>query len=211
MTQRCDFTRRGFLGMLGAGAAVTALVPRAARGGPGQQARARRVLVLNLVGALRSSAAFHSSTLKRYNPYGQIAGTGTPFALGRLLDDTPPGSAPLPDPAYTLSAAWQGARLPRLREIAGTFSVLGTWSLSRGDHQRARIEETTGSATGADPGLLTRIAAGLGSTTGMDLAIPPFHLEAVTLFGNAQGAMARYAPVQLASFEALPSAATVDA
>src|SRR5262249_34361631 len=131
---KCDQTRRGFLGMLGAGAAVTALLPRmrAARAMPGMQARARRGLVLNLVGALRSSAAFHSSTLKRYNPYGQIAGTGTPFALGRILDDTPPGSAPLPDSAYTLSAAWQSARLPRLREIANKFSVLGTWSLSRG-------------------------------------------------------------------------------
>lgn len=207
----CDQTRRGFLGLIGAGAAVTALLPRirAAHAMPGPQARARRVLVLNLVGALRSSAAFHASATTRYNPYGQIAGTGTPFALGRILDDTPPGSAPLPDAAYTLSAAWQNARLPRLREIAKQMSVLGTWSLTRGDHQRARIEETTGSATGQDPGLLTRIAAGLGAG-GADLAIPPFHLEAVTLFGNAQGAMARYAPVALASYEALPSAATVD-
>src|SRR5262245_19917743 len=177
-------SRRGFLGMLGAGAASLMFLPRL-RAAPGAGAHARRLLVLNLVGGIRSSAAFLASATTRYNPYGVIAGTGTPFALGRILDDTPPGKAPLPDAAYTLSAAWGGARLLRLREMADQFSIVGTWSEARGDHQRARIEEPTGSPTGADPGLLVRAAAGLSAATGNDVEPPPFHLEPVTLFGNA--------------------------
>lgn len=204
---RCDLSRRGFLGMLGAGAASMALLPsvRTATAAPGPTARARRVLALNLVGGIRSSAAFHASSLQRYNPYGLIAGTSTPFALGTILDDN---SA---DATYTLSAAWQGARLPRLREIASQFSVIGTWATERGDHQRSRIEEPTGSPTGQDPGLLTRIGAGLAEAAGADLEVPPFHLEYATLWGNAQGALNRYAPVQLSSYESLPASAANNA
>jgi hypothetical protein len=205
MTMTCN--RRGFLSMLGATAAGVAFLPalRSSRAEPGAGAKARRLLVLNLVGAVRSSAAFHASSLQRYNPYGLISGQSTPFALGSLLDDN------AADAAYTLGTAWQGARLPRLREIANQFSVLGTWSVTRGDHTRSRIEEPTGSATGQDPGLLTRVAAGLAGAAGRDLDIPPFHLEAATLFGNSPGALGRYAPVELASFESLPSSATEDA
>jgi uncharacterized protein (DUF1501 family) len=203
---RCDLSRRGFLGMLGAGAASMALLPRVqpAFASP-PTPKARRVLVLNLVGGIRSSAAFHASTLQRYNPYGLIASTSTPFALGKILDDASP------DASYTLSAAWQGARLPRLREIASQFSVVGTWATERGDHQRARIEEPTGSPTGQEPGLLTRVAAGMTEAAGAELEVPPFHLEYATYWGNAQGALNRYAPVQLASYESLPSSAANNA
>lgn len=201
-------SRRGFLGMLGAGAASLAFLPRIGSAAP--SGRARRLLVLNLLGGIRSSAAFLASDRTRYNPYGLIAGTGTPFALGRILDDTAPGRPPLPDAAYTLGSAWQGARLPRLREVASQLSIVGTWSEARGDHERSRIEEPTGSATGEAPGLLTRVAAGLSGATGGDVEIPPFHLEPATLFGNA-GTLDRFTPVELQSFESLPSAANADA
>lgn len=203
--------RRSFLGLTGAAAAGLAFLPRIKRArGDAPPARARHVLVLHLNGGIRSSAAFLASSDTRYNPYGVIAGTGTPFALGRLLDDTPPGRAPLADAAYTLSAAWSGERLPRLREVAGAMSVVGTWSEARGDHLRARVEEPTGSPDGAEPGLLTRVVAGLSARAGHDLELPGFHLAPDALFGAAPGALARHAPVALASWASLPSESAAD-
>jgi hypothetical protein len=209
-----DCNRRRFLGLVGAGLAGASagltFLPPLARAEPGPSAPARRLLVLNLLGGIRSSAAFLASDAQRYNPYGLIEGIGSAFPLGRILDDTPPGSPPLADAAYTLGAGWQSARVPRFREIADRFSVLGTWSLSRGDHMRARLEEPTGSASGGEPGLLTRVAAGLATHAGRDLDVPPFHLEAATMWGHAPGALTRYAPVSLASYANLPSSAADD-
>lgn len=204
--------RRSFLGLAGAAAAGLAFLPRIKRArGDGPPPRARRVLVLHLNGGIRSSAAFLASTEARYNPYGVIAGTGTPFALGRLLDDTPPGRPPLGDDAYTLATpAWGGARLPRLREVASAMSVVGTWSEARGDHLRARVEEPTGSPDGNEPGILTRVIAGLSARAGHDLDLPAFHLAPDALFGAAPGALARHAPVALASWASLPSESAAD-
>jgi hypothetical protein len=172
--------------------------------------RARRLLVIHCNGGIRSSAGFLASQETKYNPYGVIEGTGTPFALGRLLDDTPPGRPPLPDADYTLSAAWGGARVPRLREVAGDLSVVGTWSEARGDHLRARVEEPTGSPDGSDPGLLTRLVAGLSARAGHDLEMPAFHLAPDALFGAASGALARHAPIALQAWYSLPSEASAD-
>lgn len=176
----------------------------------GPTPRARRLLILNLVGGIRSSAAFHASTSTPYNPYGMLAPTGgtPPFGLGRLLDDTPPGQPPLPDASYTFDGDWQGARLPRLREIATQFSVLGTYSVERGDHQRARAEEPTGGRSGRDPGILTRIAAGLDGS-GATPPFPAFHITPQALFGNA-GTLTKYVPLSLASYTSLASAANTD-
>lgn len=71
-------------------AAGSFLRGRRATGAPGPQARARRLLVLNLSGGVRASAAFHASAQIPQNPYGLI-GVSAPFSLGRLLDDSPPG------------------------------------------------------------------------------------------------------------------------
>lgn len=204
--------RRRLLQGLGASGVGLALLPflRHVQAAPGTTARARRVLILNLAGGIRSSAAFHASTQIPYNPYGLMSPTtATPFALGRLLDDTPPGTPPLPDSAYQLPASWGGAQLPRLREIAHQFSVVGTYSTTRGDHLRARIEEPTGSATGDEPGILTRIAAGLAAAN-LDTAAPAFHLAPTALFGNGPGALSRFVPVSLQGYMSLPNAAGVD-
>lgn len=195
--------RRRLLQGLGAAGVGLAFLPFL-RAAPGATARARRVLILNLAGGIRSSAAFHASSQVPYNPYGLIS-TTTPFALGRILDDTPPGSAPLPDSAYQLPGGWGAARLPRFREIADQFSVLGTYSTSRGDHLRARIEEPTGSSTGADPGILTRIAAGL-----VESSAPTFHLSPSALFGNGTGALSKFVPVSLQGHRSLPNPASAD-
>jgi uncharacterized protein (DUF1501 family) len=207
----CD--RRAVLRGAGAAALGVAFLPflrRRAFAAPGPAAKARRILILNMAGGVRSSAAFHASPQIPYNPYGLMTTTGTPpFALGRLLDDTAPGMAPLADAEYMMGAEWQNVMLPRLREIATQFSVLGTYSPDRGDHLRARIEEPTGSASGGDPGVLTRIGAALDSL-GLAPAAPPFHVQPSALFGNGLGALTKFVPVSLAGYYSLPSASNID-
>lgn len=195
-------TRRELLSMGLAGALGLAFLPRIrrVRAAPGPSARVDRVLILNLTGGVRSSAAFHASPQIPYNPWGLMTGVATPFALGAVLDD---GGD---DASYTLGTAWQHARLARLREMATEMSVLGTYATSRGDHLRARIEEPTGNPSGGAPGILTRIAAGLAEASPGG-AQPGFHISPAALFGNATGAITKHVPVSLASFTSVPSAA----
>jgi len=208
----CD--RRELLRGAGAAAVGLSFLPflgRRVAAAPGPTAKASRVLILNMSGGVRSSAAFHASTGTAYNPYGMMSPTGgtPPFALGKILDDHAITGTPLPDADYTLGADWQSSRLPRLREYATKFSVLGTYSQDRGDHLRARIEETTGTVSGGDPGILTRIAAALDAA-GMPPAAPPFHVQPNALFGNGSGALTKFVPVSLAGYYSLPSAGNVD-
>jgi hypothetical protein len=198
------------LGATGVGLAFLPFLRRSLQAAPGPNARARRVLILNLAGGVRSSAAFHASPLVPFNPYGMMTPTTTtPFALGRLLDDSPIDLPPLPDSEYQLPGAWGGAQLPRLREIASQFSVLGTYSTDRGDHLRARIEEPTGSAVATDPGILTRIAAAFDAA-GLTPSAPSFYLQPGALFGNGAGALTKFVPVSIQSHFSLPSQANVD-
>ena len=204
--------RRQLLAGLGAAGVGLTFLPflRRAIAAPGPSARARRVLFINLAGGVRSSAAFNASAQVPYNPYGLMAPTTTPpFALGRILDDSAPGDPPLPDVDYQLGGTWGGAQLPRLREIADQFSVLGTYSTERGDHLRARIEEPTGSSSAGDAGILTRIAAALDSA-GLTPSAPPFHLQPNALFGNGTGALTKFVPVSLQGYFSLPSASNID-
>ena len=164
-------------------------------------APAKRLLVLNLHGGVRSSAAFHASESIRYNPWGLIPRQGQ-LSLGQLLDDhllscTPDGRAerPLPDAAYTLPL-WRNASVPRFREMASRLGVLGTWNPERGDHLRSRVEEVTGSPGGQEPGLLTRIQRALAETRRLsENDTPVFHVDPTAAFGLAPDASARYAPV----------------
>lgn len=196
-------TRRDLLSMGALGALGLAFLPslrRVAHATPGPTAKADRVLILNLVGGIRSSAAFHASSKISHNPRGLMANPpATPFALGALLDD---GGA---DPTYQPGGAWGATQLPRLREMATRMSVIGTYATTRGDHLRARIEEPTGTATGADPGILTRIGAGFAHAQ-TPTGAPAFHLSPGALFGNAQGGLTKYVPVSLANVNSIPSA-----
>ena len=184
------------------GLAFLPLLRRIARATPGPTAKADRVLIINVLGGIRSSAAFHASAQVPYNPYGRMSGVSTPFALGQLLDDGGDVAS------YTLGPAWQNQRLPKLAEIASQFSVLGTYSTTRGDHLRARIEEPTGNASGGAPGILTRIAAGLAAAQVTPQA-PAFHVAPAAVFGNATGDLTKHVPVSLASFQSVPSASNV--
>jgi hypothetical protein len=178
------------------------MLRRIARAAPGPTAKADRVLVINMAGGVRSSAAFHASPAMPYNPYGLMAGVATPFALGQILDDG--GN----DASYTLGANWSSARLPRLREMATEMSVIGTYSPARGDHLRARIEEPTGSSSGGAPGILTRIGAGFADAQAAPGA-PAFHLAPAAQFGAAVGAITKHVPVSLANFASVPSSSNI--
>jgi len=207
-----DPSRRDFLRLTAGGLALAAMpvLPLTACSGTGPPARARRLLVLNLAGGIRSSAGFLASTVIRLNPWGLIPGVRGPLALGRLLDDALDGAPPIPDDDYLLGPAWRGARVPRFRDVVDRFSVLGTWSIYRGYHARALLEEPSGDPTGVAPGLLTRVAAGLARTTGNELEVPGFHLTPRARFGGGEGAVARYVPVELETWESLPSTGAAD-
>ncbi len=145
-------------------------------------APAKRVLIIYFGGGVRSSVAFHASPgAKKYNPWGVIPGTNTPFSVGRLLgdhlpSDTPvinPEAAPLAQSLYTLSpmGGWRGAQVSRMSEAAPRMSVVGTWNTSRGDHYRGAIEEPTGSPSGLEAGLLARLGTGVDAAGGIALPI----------------------------------------
>jgi hypothetical protein len=198
----CPLARRDLLKLAAAGAGLLFLpsiasVARADR----RAGAAKRVLVLNLSGGVRSSAAFLASQQKKYNPFGLIENAGTRAPLGKLLDDHPTGGTPLADADYTLGPAWGGERVPRFRETARELAVLGTWDPERGDHLRSRVLEPTGSSAGDRAGILTRIAAGLGERA---TEVLPFHLAPAAAFGQAAN-LARYAPISLASPQSLPA------
>jgi hypothetical protein len=180
MLRRRDLFKLALAGGVSASLLSVPWLRRAAFANVRPDAPAKRVLIIYFAGGMRSSTAFHASTLRKYNPWGVIQGTNTPFGLGKLLDDfltsdspvITPETAPT-DAAYTLSpmGPWAGMRVPRFREVANTMSVMGTWNTARGDHYRAATEEPTGSPTGLEPGLLTRLAAGVDAAGG--IAPPP--------------------------------------
>lgn len=200
-----DLSRRGLLEMCGKGALGLAFLPmlrRLASAAPGPAAKADRVLIINMLGGVRSSAAFLASSRFSHNPHLLMQGTGASFPLGRLLDDQ------MADASYTLGTAWGGARLPRLREMATQMSVLGTHSVARGDHLRARIEEPTGAPTAASAGILTRIGAGFAEAQ-TSTGAPAFHIAPAASFGGAGGQLARHVPVTLQSYASVPNAGTI--
>src|SRR5260370_42258170 len=108
--KRIACARRDFLkiaGAIGAGLFVVPALDRVALADLRPGAPARRVLIINFVGAMRSSAAFLASNEVRYNPWGLIQGAPIPF--GAVLDDT--------SPPLALSSAWGGAHAPRVRDL----------------------------------------------------------------------------------------------
>jgi uncharacterized protein (DUF1501 family) len=209
----CQSSRRDFLKRVAAAglAAGLGVVPidrwaSAQQGG----APAKRTLILNLTGGVRSSAVFHASADTALNPWGLYPGTGG-LRLGAALSDaisdprlSPTGQAEVPvgDGAYT-PEGWDGLRMPRIHEFADRFSVLGTWNEGRGDHVKSQIEESTGGSR-ADPGLLTRVNMALSSASEPD--VPPFAVNGSVgvFFSGAPGATVQHAPVEIATPYELP-------
>ena len=107
--------RRTFLAGGIAGIALVGLTRKGSRAdGP---ARARRVLVLNASGGLRTTAAFNASTRTALNPWG-ILGQAGALRLGAVLRAD--------DSACTSSAAsWPGGgTVPSIQQVAPQFALI---------------------------------------------------------------------------------------
>jgi hypothetical protein len=109
--------RRDFLRTTAAGAAF-ALVGLSRKSGRAEgPPRARRVLLLNAGGGLRSSAAFNASTKQRLNPWGVRAQAGE-LRLGNVLRAD--------DSAVTYAASsWPSSgNVPAIEEAAASFAIV---------------------------------------------------------------------------------------
>ncbi len=191
--------RRDFLRTTAAGSAfaLIGLSRKSSRAdGP---PRARRVLVLNASGGLRSSAAFNASTTTSLNPWGILAQAGA-LRLGSVLraDDT----------AVTYSApSWPGVTtVPSIEQAATSFALIGAadhapdMSSRAGDHTDDEPRMGTGYFARPDaPGLVTMLNRFLGAA-----AAAPVATIGGTSFGTAPPAWVADKPIGLA-FDQLPN------
>lgn len=208
-------SRRSILASLVRGAAVMAIPAtftvgreRIARAANTIPRRARRVLILNLSGGVRSSACFLASGAKSLNPWGRLE--KGPFPVGRLLDDHLASEQPAPKESYQLNhPAFAGLRLTPFRELvqSNAFSVVGTWDPARGDHERSLRVMATGSTSADAPGLVVKLFAGLSASMGGGTAeeTPPFVIGDAKAFAVARASFARFAAVDIADPSRLPS------
>jgi len=147
--------RRDFLRTTAAGAAF-ALVGLSNKSGRADgPARARRLLLLNAGGGLRTTAAFNASTQQRLNPWGVRTQAGV-LTLGNVLrgDDT----------AVTYNASsWPGGgNVPAIDQAAASFALIAATdhapdgSARAGDHTDDVPRMATGYFGKPDaPGLVT--------------------------------------------------------
>ncbi len=155
-------SRRQFVTATAAGtaAALIGLGKKSARGaGP---ARARRLLIINAAGGLRSTAAFHASSLVAQNPWGVLGASGA-LRLGRVLRAD--------EASYNYAApAWgAGVTVPPIDEAARSFAIVAATDHApdgtprSGDHGDDTPRMGTGYfGRGDAPGLLTLINRHLG-------------------------------------------------
>jgi hypothetical protein len=145
--------RRDFLRTTAAAIALVGLSRKSGRAeGP---PRARRVLLLNAGGGLRSSAAFNASTKQRMNPWGVRTQAGV-LKLGSVLRSA--------DSVVTHSAsAWPGGgNVPAIDQAASSFALIAATdhapdgSARAGDHTDDVPRMGTGYFGRPDaPGLVT--------------------------------------------------------
>jgi uncharacterized protein (DUF1501 family) len=219
MSDIIKISRRSILSTFVHGAAVMALpvsiasAPTIARAANTIPRRARRVLVLNLSGGVRSSACFLASGSKSLNPWGRIE--KGPFPVGRLLDDHLGTEQPPPKETYQLSHQhFTGLRLTPFRDLvqSNAFSVVGTWDPGRGDHERSLRVMASGSTSADAPGLVVKLFAALSAANTNKAATteetPPFVIGEAKAFAVARDTFARFAAVDIADPTRLPSSAT---
>jgi hypothetical protein len=192
-------TRRTFLGTAAAaaGAGLIGLGRKSARAGGA--ARAKRVLILNASGGLRTTAAFNASTRPELNPWG-VLGTSGVLKLGRVL---------VGDPGAVTHAApsWPGSpTVPGIAEAAAQFALIAATDHAPGGLPRAGDHPDDGERMGTGyfqrdgaPGLLTVLARYLGRG-----APGPTAGIGAGLFARAEGEWMRDAPTALVPYE-LPS------
>jgi hypothetical protein len=152
--------RRSFLAGSLAGIALVGLTRKGSRAdGP---ARARRVLILNAGGGLRTTAAFNASPKVPLNPWGLLGEAGA-LRLGQVLraDDSA---------VSTGAASWpDGGTVPAIQQAATAFAIIAACdhapdgSARAGDHTDDTPRMATGYFAKPDaPGLLTAINRFLG-------------------------------------------------
>jgi hypothetical protein len=155
-------TRRNLIKLSAAAgaAALVGLGRKSARGaGP---ARARRVLILNAAGGMRTTTAFHASPLRSLNPYG-VLGTAGALRLGSVLraDET--------FLSYAAPSWGAGTTVPPIDQAARGFAIVAATDhrpdggYRPGDHRDDGSRMGTGYYGRYDaPGLLTFINRFLG-------------------------------------------------
>jgi uncharacterized protein (DUF1501 family) len=190
--------RRDFLRGAAAGSAIAliGLSRKSARAeGP---ARARRVLILNATGGLRTTTAFNAKSRTALNPWGVLGQAGS-LTLGNVLrgDDSA---------VSTTAASWpSGGSVPSIDVAAASFSVIGAadhapdGSPRAGDHTDDEPRMGTGYFAKPDaPGLLTLINRHLGPAGSAPVAV-----IGGTSFGTAPPAWIADKPIRLA-YDELP-------
>ena len=191
--------RRDFLRTTAA-SAVFAIVGLSRKSGRADTpSRARRVLLINAGGGLRTTAGFNASTQQRLNPWG-ILGTAGVLRLGNVLRAD--------DSAVTYSASsWSsGGTVPAIQQAATSFALIAgadhapDGSARAGDHNDDTPRMGTGYFGKPDaPGLLTLINRHLGAN-----APAPVATIGGGNFGTAPPAWVSDRPIDLA-YNALPS------
>jgi hypothetical protein len=163
--------RRDFLRATAAGSAIAliGLTRKSSRAaGP---PRARRVLIINAGGGLRTTAGFHASTRTALNPWGMLGGGGA-LKLGAVLRaDESTVSAD--------AASWPGGgAVPPIDVAAAGFAVVAATdhapdgSTRAGDHTDDEPRMGTGYFAKPDaPGLLTVLNRFLGPTAPAPVAM----------------------------------------
>src|SRR5262245_19377830 len=97
-------------------------IERFARAGGGPNRKAQRLVVVELIGGIRTSATFLASSEKKYNPWGTLPGAGAvPF--GAVLAG--------PNPPPTLGEAWGKVTAPGIEALKARAAILGSWDEKR--------------------------------------------------------------------------------
>ena len=188
--------RRTFL-QAGAAFALVGLVRKSGRAdGP---PRARRVLILNAGGGLRTTAAFNASPKQSENPWG-ILGTAGALRLGNVLrsDDSAV--------TYTASSWPSGGTVPAIQQAATSFALIAATdhspdgSARAGDHTDDVPRMGTGYFGNPNaPGAVTLLNRVLGAN-----APAPIATLGGGDFDAAPPAWVAHRPIKLA-FDQLPA------
>ncbi|HVV84732.1 MAG TPA: DUF1501 domain-containing protein [Kofleriaceae bacterium] len=165
-------TRRNLLKVSAAAGATAALVGlgrKSARGA--DPARARRVLILNASGGMRTTTAFHASPSMAFNPFGVLATAGA-LRLGNVL------RADESVVTYAAPSWGAGVMVPPIDVAARNFAVIAATDhrpdggYRPGDHRDDGARMGTGYYGRYDtPGLVTVLNHYLGAQGGAPVVV----------------------------------------
>ncbi len=188
--------RRDLLKLASAGTAAAVIGLRGRSSRAAEVPRARRVLLLNAGGGMRTTAAFNASTHISQNPWGLRATVGA-IKLGTIMRAS--------DAAVTYAAPSWGTdvAVPPIDDAARAFALIaGTdhhpdGSFRAGDHNDETVRMGTGYFGNPDaPGLLTLINRHLGAT-----AAAPIATIGGGGFGIAPSAWLAHRPLELVFYQ----------